>query len=136
MTPQKLIAEAERALEHAYAPYSRFHVGAALLTRGGRVYRGCNVENASFGLSICAERNAVFQAVAEGERDFVAIAIVDAQGHGASPCGACRQVLHEFAPGLIVYWRDARGRIVRKRLAELLGSPFDLVEQPRKGKKR
>ncbi len=136
MTPQKLIAEAERALEHAWAPYSRFHVGAALLTRGGRVYRGCNVENASFGLSICAERNAVFQAVAEGERDFVAIAIVDAQGHGASPCGACRQVLHEFAPGLIVYWRDARGRIVRKRLAELLGSPFDLVEQPRKGKKR
>jgi cytidine deaminase len=127
MTPKRLMAEAERALENAYAPYSRFKVGAALLTRGGRVFLGCNVENASFGLAICAERNAVFRAVCEGERDFVAVAIVDAQGHGASPCGACRQVLHEFAPGIVVYWRDARGRIVRKRLAQLLGSPFDLV---------
>ncbi len=138
MTPKELMAEAERALEHAYAPYSRFRVGAALLTRSGRVVHGCNVENASFGLSICAERNAVFRSVCDGERDFVAVAIVDAQGHGASPCGACRQVLHEFAPGLIVYWRDARGRIVRKRLSELLGSPFDLVKQPKrkKGAKR
>jgi cytidine deaminase len=136
MTPKALMAEAERALEHAYAPYSRFHVGAALLTRSGRVFRGCNVENASFGLAICAERNAIFHAVCEGERDFVAIAIVDAQGHGASPCGACRQVMHEFAPGLIVYWRDPRGRIVKKRLSELLGSPFDLVKKPRKGTKR
>lgn len=136
MTPKDLLAEAERALEHAYAPYSRFHVGAALLTRGGRVIHGCNVENASFGLAICAERNAIFHAVCEGERDFVAIAIVDAQGHGASPCGACRQVLHEFAPGIIVYWRDPRGRVVRKRMSELLGSPFDLVKKPRKGTKR
>jgi cytidine deaminase len=130
------MAEAERALEHAYAPYSRFRVGAALLTRGGAVIRGCNVENASFGLSICAERNAVFRAVEEGERDFVAIAIVDAQGHGASPCGACRQVLHEFAPGLIVYWRDRRGRLVRKRLSALLAAPFDLVERPRRRTRR
>jgi cytidine deaminase len=132
MTPKMLIAEAERALENAYAPYSRFKVGAALLTRSGRVYPGCNVENASFGLAICAERNAVFRAVCDGERDFVAVAIVDAQGHGASPCGACRQVMHEFAPGLLVYWRDARGRIVRKRLSQLLGSPFDLVAPARK----
>jgi cytidine deaminase len=129
MTAAQLIAEAERALEHAYAPYSRFRVGAALLTRGGRVIHGCNVENASFGLSICAERNAVFRAVQEGEREFVAVAVVDAQGHGASPCGACRQVLHEFAPGLLVYWRDARGRIVRRRLAQLLGAPFDLIRR-------
>lgn len=136
MTPKALMAEAERALEHAYAPYSRFHVGAALLTRSGRVFHGCNVENASFGLAICAERNAIFRAVCEGEREFVAIAIVDAHGHGASPCGACRQVMHEFAPGITVYWRDPRGRIVKKRLSELLGSPFDLVKKPKKGTKR
>ncbi len=136
MKPKDLMAEAERALEHAYAPYSRFHVGAALLARSGRVFHGCNVENASFGLAICAERNAVFRAVCEGEREFVAVAIVDAQGHGASPCGACRQVLHEFAPGLVVYWRDARRRIVKKRLIELLGSPFDLVKRPKRQPKK
>jgi cytidine deaminase len=117
--------EAERARTSAHAPYSRFAVGAALLTRGGRVVLGCNVENASFGLSMCAERTAVFKAVSEGEREFVAIAVSAGRGRAASPCGACRQVLLEFAPGLRVYWRDRRGRVVRQPLARLLPLPFE-----------
>ena len=124
VTPARLMALAEKAREQAYAPYSKFRVGAALLTKDGRVVLGCNVENASFGLSICAERNAVFKAVGEGLRDFVAIAVTAGENGGASPCGACRQVLQEFAPGLAVYWRDGRGRIVRRPLASLLAQPF------------
>jgi cytidine deaminase len=118
------MAEAERARKAAYAPYSRFKVGAALLTRSGRVVHGCNVENASFGLACCAERTAVFKAVSEGEREFTAVAVTAGPGHGAAPCGACRQVLHEFAPNLWVYFRDARGRIVRRRLPALLADAF------------
>jgi cytidine deaminase len=118
------MAEAERARAQAYAPYSKFDVGAALLTRDGRIVHGCNVENASFGLSICAERNALWKAVSEGERDFVAIAVTAGRSGGASPCGACRQVLHEFAPGLVVYWRDGSGRLVKDTIADLLKKPF------------
>ena len=124
ISPARLMAEAERAREQAYAPYSKFAVGAALLTRGGRIVHGCNVENASFGLSICAERNAVWKAVSEGERDFVAVAVTAGRSGGASPCGACRQVLHEFAPGLTVYWRDERGRLVKDSVAGLLPKAF------------
>ena len=89
-----LVGLAQRVRERAYAPYSDFPVGAALLGRSGRVYTGCNVENASYPLCICAERTAVFKAVSEGEREFEAIAVVTATG--ATPCGACRQVLREF----------------------------------------
>jgi len=99
-------------------------VGAALLTRDGRVIHGCNVENASFGLSICAERNAVWKAVSQGDRDFIAVAVTAGPDGGASPCGACRQVLHEFAPDLVVYWKDGRGRLVREKLSRLLHRPF------------
>jgi cytidine deaminase len=119
-----LMREAEKARRHAYAPYSEFPVGAALLTRDGKVIRGCNVENASYGLSVCAERNAIWKAVSEGEREFAAIAITARQGHGAPPCGSCRQVLHEFSPNAWVYWRDARGRILRRRLSALLPLAF------------
>ena len=118
------MAEAERARARAYAPYSKFAVGAALLTRDGRVVHGCNIENASFGLSICAERNAVWKALSEGESDFVAVAVTAGREGGASPCGACRQVMHEFAPDLVVYWRDSRGRIVSEKLKRLLYLPF------------
>ena len=123
-SPARLMAEAERARARAYAPYSKFAVGAALLTRDGRVVHGCNIENASFGLSICAERNAVWKALSEGESDFVAVAVTAGRAGGASPCGACRQVLHEFAPDLVVYWRDSRGRIVSEKLERLLYLPF------------
>jgi cytidine deaminase len=128
MTPKALMAEAVLARRRAYAPYSRFPVGAALLAKDGRVFHGCNVENVSFGLTICAERNAVWQAINEGAREFVAIAVTARDGRGAPPCGSCRQVLHEFAPNAWVYWRDARGRILKRRLTELLPSAFRLEE--------
>lgn len=121
-----LMKAADGARRRAYAPYSRFPVGAALLLRDGRIVTGCNVENASYGLAVCAERNAVFKAVSEGDRDFVAIAVTAREGRGAPPCGSCRQVLHEFAPDIRVYWRDARGRMVHRPLGVLLAMPFDL----------
>ena len=127
ITPARLMAEAEIARTHAYAPYSRFRVGAALVTSDGRIIQGCNVENASFGLSICAERNAMWKALSEGERSFAAIAVTAEPGHGASPCGACSQVLHEFAPDLRVYWSDGRGGILRAKFEQLLARPFRLV---------
>lgn len=128
VNPRALMAEAETARRGAYAPYSGFHVGAALLTRGGRIVHGSNVENASFGLSVCAERTALWKAVTEGEREFVAIAVTAGPGTPASPCGACRQVLHEFAPDLRVYWRGPGGRIVGKTIERLLAAPFSLHE--------
>jgi cytidine deaminase len=128
MTPKALMAEAVKARRRAYAPYSRFPVGAALLTKDGRVFHGCNVENVSYGLTICAERNAVWQAISQGVTEFAAIAVTARDGRGAPPCGSCRQVLHEFAPNALVYWRDARGRILKRRLAELLPSAFRLQE--------
>lgn len=97
---QHLIEAALEAREHSYAPYSRFHVGAALLTSEGRVYQGCNIENASYTPTICAERNAFFKAVYEGERDFAMIAIAGSPEGPctdyAAPCGVCRQVMMEF----------------------------------------
>jgi len=95
MTDLQLIALAREAREFAYAPHSRFPVGAALLGRSGRVYTGCNVENAAYPLTTCAERTAVTKAVSEGEQSFEAIAVVTSTG--ATPCGACRQILREFA---------------------------------------
>jgi len=134
-SPQKLLEAAEVARRASYSPYSGFAVGAALLTRGGRIVHGTNVENASFGLSLCAERNAVFKAVSEGDREFVAIAIAAGAGNVPAPCGACRQVLHEFAPTLCVYWRDGAGRIVVRKLEELLASPFVFADQKREPKR-
>lgn len=96
---QELVEAARAARERAYAPYSGFKVGAALLGQSGRIYGGCNVENVSYGLSSCAERNALFRAVAEGERWFSAVAVVTETATPTAPCGACRQVLLEFAAG-------------------------------------
>ena len=103
-----LRAAAEAVSQRAYAPYSKFQVGAALLSSDGRVFTGCNVENASFGLTICAERNAVFAAVAAGAQRFVALALVSSAQNPVTPCGACRQVLCEFAPSFALrcYGRD------------------------------
>jgi cytidine deaminase len=103
----KLIAAALAARQKAVAPYSRFQVGAALLTRDGRIIPGANVESASYGLTCCAERVALFRALTSGFRDFTAIAIVARLDSGAMPCGACRQLLAEYAPGAKVFVADA-----------------------------
>jgi cytidine deaminase len=122
MEHEDLIAKAMEAREKAYAPYSHFTVGAALLAKSGRVYTGCNVENASYGLSICAERAAVFKAVSEGERDFEAIAVVTE--NGVTPCGACRQVLMEFGEDIQVIVADGAGEYRVFSLQELLPEAF------------
>ena len=120
---RELVAAAVRARQFAYAPYSKFAVGAALLTSTGEVATGCNVENASYGLTLCAERNAVFAAVARGFTQFQAIAI--SHGGSGAPCGACRQVLSEFAPKLTIFMADAEGsKILRATLDELLPQAF------------
>ncbi len=122
MDYQSLIAKAMEARKQAYAPYSDFAVGAALLGKSGRVYTGCNVENASYGLSTCAERVAVFKAVSEGERDFAAIAVVTEKG--VTPCGACRQVLMEFGGNIQVIVADAAGEYRVLTLRDLLPDAF------------
>ncbi len=106
---------------HAHAPYSHITVGAALRGVSGKVYLGCNVENASYGLTVCAERNAVFAAVTAGEREFDALAV--ASEKGLTPCGACRQVLSEFAPDLPITLVDGAGRTRATSLAALLPEP-------------
>ena len=118
----ELIALAAQARTSAYTPYSSYPVGAALLAASGEVYTGCNVENASYGLTICAERTAVVKAVCAGERDFEAIAVVTE--NGGSPCGACRQVLSEFAGNMRVLVADAAGNCRTWSLSELLPDQF------------
>lgn len=126
MDNTQLIKLAQEAAKKAYAPYSGFNVGAALLCKSGNVYTGCNVENSSYGASNCAERTAVFKAVSEGEREFVKIAIVSEKGGLTFPCGICRQVLSEFMPnGRIVLYSDEQG-IKEFALNELLPYAFKL----------
>jgi cytidine deaminase len=119
-----LVAAARRAREGAYAPYSTFLVGAALLTHEGEVVAGANVENASYGLSMCAERTAVFHAASEGRRRLVAVAVVGSNPHPAWPCGACRQVLWEFGPEMLVVSEGLDGTREERPLADLLPSAF------------
>lgn len=122
---EDLIAKARDALKNAYAPYSNFRVGAAVLTKSGRIYTGANVENASYGLTMCAERVAVFKAVTEGDRDIEAVAIVSDTGELVPPCGACRQVIAEFNPNALIIMATADGskRLV-VRLRDLLPMSF------------
>ena len=95
---QELMNNAKEAAKNSYSPFSRFAVGAAVITPSGKIYRGCNVENSSFGLTNCAERTAIFKAVSEGEREILAVAIYSPNSDSCYPCGACRQVLYEFQP--------------------------------------
>ena len=129
MTPEKLIELAKEAMTYAYAPYSGYHVGAALLCADGRVYTGCNIENAAYGPTNCAERTAIFKAVSEGCRDFTAIAVCggkDGNITGAfPPCGVCRQVLQEFAPELEVILVNCKGETKELTLRDLLPYSFD-----------
>ena len=125
-TDKQLIDLAKKQLEFSYAPYSKFHVGAVLLTESGKVYLGCNIENASYGACNCAERTAVFKAVSEGEKGFLKIAIVSSAGGLTYPCGICRQVLAEFAPEIEVILEDTDESIKSFRLDELLPYTFRL----------
>ena len=111
-TRDQLIRAALEVRKWAYVPYSHYPVGAALLSNSGRIYEGVNIENAAYPMTICAERVAVFKAVAEGEREFIAIAV--ATDNGGSPCGACRQVLAEFGLNTVVYIVDAEGCVVQE----------------------
>src|SRR5512135_1355235 len=109
---QSLIELANEARRRAYAPYSKYSVGAALRTRSGRLFTGVNIENAAYPASICAERTAIFKAVSEGERDFEVIAVVT--DNGGSPCGSCRQVMAEFGLGTIVLIANGRNELVQQ----------------------
>jgi cytidine deaminase len=123
---EKLINTARASRERAYAPYSGFRVGAAILTAEGRLYAGCNIENASYGLTVCAERVALFKAVSNGERQFAALAVIADSEDYCTPCGACRQVLAEFGSEIKVYMCNRRGEYIVKSLAELLPLGFTL----------
>jgi len=120
-----LVAKAAEAREKALAPYSGFRVGAAIETRDGRVYTGCNIENASYGLSICAERVALWKALSEGAREFRAMAIVSEADTLTSPCGACRQLLWEYCGDITIHLHSLKGLDRNHRLTELFPFPFD-----------
>jgi len=125
MTDQELANLAYTMLERAYVPYSKFPVGAALLCADGTVFTGCNVENAAYGSTICAERTALLKAVSEGHRDdFVKLAVVGRADTPCWPCGACRQMLSEFAPGLEILVGDGKGELTAVSLDQLLPHSF------------
>jgi cytidine deaminase len=133
---QELIEMASQALTHAYAPYSNFRVGAAVRMASGAIFKGCNIENASYGLTICAERVALYAAIASGEHSIMQLALVADRAEPVSPCGACRQVLSELAPGAQVLMASITGAtsdatLQRATVAELLPSAFELPSKKR-----
>jgi cytidine deaminase len=123
----RLLQMARAAMKKAYAPYSKFRVGAALLTNTGKVFTGCNVENASYGMTNCAERTAIFSAVAQlgPKLEVMAVAVVNDHGVPCSPCGACRQVIYEFGPDAVVFFQGAEGE-KQAHITELLPEGFRL----------
>jgi len=122
---EPLIATAKRSRENASAKFSNFKVGAALRASSGKIYGGCNVENASYGLTICAERVAIFKAVSEGEREFDAIAVATDTDTLTPPCGACRQLIWEFCGDVPVILSNLKGQVEVIRMRELFPKPFD-----------
>src|SRR6266545_4540220 len=124
---RKLLERARKAMKQAHAPYSKFRVGAALLTTTGKVFSGCNVENASYGMTNCAERTAIFAAVAQvgPKLEIRAVAVVNDHGVPCSPCGACRQVIYEFGPDAIVFFQGATGE-KQAHITKLLPEGFRL----------
>ncbi|WP_261129530.1 cytidine deaminase [Bacillus sp. Marseille-Q3570] len=132
MTKDELIQEAIEARKYAYTPYSKFQVGAALLTEEGKVYRGANIENAAYSLCNCAERTALFKAYSEGDKTFQALAVVADTKRPVPPCGACRQVISELCtPTMPVYLTNLKGDIQELKVSDLLPgafSPEDLNE--------
>jgi cytidine deaminase len=126
-TVEKLLEAAQKVKENAYAPYSHFHVGAALITDTGKIYSGCNVENTSYGLTICAERNAIFRMIGDGERRIVEILVIGDTEEFLPPCGACRQVITEFSTNdTIVYLCNKHGQWKKTTIGELMPYTFFL----------
>ncbi len=127
---ERLWQAAQAASEHAYAPFSKFYVGAAILTRTRQVFTGCNVENSSYGLTNCAERTAIFKAISEGADDgrleIAAIACLSRDGTPCAPCGACRQVIYEHGPDAVVIYRAKNGEVTQTAIGELLPEGFRL----------
>ena len=121
---RNLISEATKARENAVAPFSKYKVGAALLTKSGKVYRGCNVENCTYALTVCAERVALLTALAAGEREFTAIAVVTQSDEPGTPCGPCRQLMWEYCGDIEVTLAGLKGQRVDYKLAELFPHPF------------
>ena len=120
-----LISAARTAREHAHAPYSNFRVGAAVRAKSGRIFTGCNVENSTYGLTLCAERVAIFKAISEGERGFDTIAIVAEAESLAPPCGACLQIIWEFCGEAEVILANLHGKVEVHRMSALYPKPFD-----------
>ena len=125
MTKSDLIDKAKQALKNAYAPYSKFKVGVALLTKSGKVYTGCNVENSSYGLSNCAERTAIFKAVSDGEKKFKEMVVYTNTDKLFTPCGACRQVISEFSSNMKITIVSAE-EILETTIGDLLPHEFHL----------
>jgi cytidine deaminase len=128
MTDQQraiLVDAASKAREHAHAPYSHFRVGAAVQANSGRIFTGCNIENSTFGLTLCAERVAVFKALSEGDRGFNAIAVVADTERLTPPCGACRQILWEFCRDAEVILANLSGQMTVRRISDLFPDAFD-----------
>jgi cytidine deaminase len=123
---EALIAAGRATREHARAPFSHFKVGAAVLAQSGRVFGGCNIENASYGLTLCAERVAIFKAISEGERAFEAVAVVTDTDTLTPPCGACRQIIWEFCGDAEVILANLAGQVEVYRMSALLPKPFDV----------
>ncbi|WP_426951793.1 cytidine deaminase [Bacillus mycoides] len=129
MDKKKYIEEANKMLSKAYIPYSKFPVGAALVTKEGKIYTGCNIENASYGLCNCAERTAIFKAVSEGERDFSYLVITGETEGPISPCGACRQVIAEFCnPKMPVLLTNVKGDEKEVTVEQLLPGAFSIED--------
>lgn len=126
MTEKELIEKAEEARLNAYAPYSDFKVGAAVLTSSGKVFTGANVENASYGLTVCAERVAVLTAVSSKEKEMTTLVVVTDTSPPAKPCGACLQVIREFSPDCEVICANLSGEVSRHKLRDLLPQAFEL----------
>jgi cytidine deaminase len=124
---QHLVHAAIKARHRAHVPYSRFPVGAAVLSQNGSIHLGCNVENSSFGATTCAERVALYSAIARGETNFIALALIADTDQPLSPCGICRQVMLELAPSLEVIMANLRGEIIKTTIQDLLPTPFKFI---------
>jgi cytidine deaminase len=130
----ELIKKAKKAKVAAYSPYSNFKVGAAVLTKSGRIFVGCNIENCSYGLTVCAERVAIFNAISAGEKEFKAIAIVTDSTELTPPCGACRQVIWEFSRDVKIILANSQGKQRTTKISNLLPTPFSTRFFSKKGK--